>query len=505
MSLCYDQYLDPTLPVVALVGCTELHSALTSLATPSNQLHARYLHLPEGTKELDYVSGSSEEHSSVVLKHNWLHKHTNLAAVVSLWFSWDNDTPIASLVTKIESFRSRCRPSCKIVVVLVQRSGDALTSSFGPLSSPVKDDDRLSALRKATELDSRSIFSLLQIEGEGTSARFDEQSARRVERSLLEHALHYYKDESRNNKKARQLGKSAPPNLVARHHFKRAYFSEVRRDSPNAAKHWQACGAALRELLRLVVSPSTEAERSPVSLGEVKRVAEFVNRKAIFAAFATQGAAEACDVFRRHIRLFRPLSHLSPLTGGGVPPSDSSLAAAGHVHWGWLCKQYRVRFAALCLSRTLAMHFPLLTIRSIPLAALCPAARRPSRAPSNPPPLPVQPPAPTPPSPVLAPPGSTLNTPSAVTTSKLPPRARSSGASAHNPSWPLSLQHPPAAPPSPPLQPASPRPLQPASPPPPRPRSPSRLLSSSTACLLRRSRPSWVLASTSQSRRTLDW
>ena len=351
-----------------LVGCTELHCALTTLTTPTNQVRVRYLHLTEGTRELDHLSGGSEEHNCVVLKHDWLYKHTHLAAVASLWFSWDDDTSTATVAAKIESFRTRCRRSCKIVVVLVQRSSPAL----GPLSSPAKDDDRLNALRKATELDSRSIFSLPQIEAEGESARFDEQSARRVERSLLEHALHYYKDESRNNKKARQLGKSAPPHLVARHHFKRAYFSEVRRDSPNAAKHWQACGAALRELLRLVVSPSTEAERSPVSLGEVKRVAEFVNRKANVAAFTTQRTAEACDAFRRHIRLFRPLTHLPLLTGGRASPSAASLAAAGHVHWGWLCKQYRVRFHV----RRVALPLKLLltTAISLPLHSLSPLA-----------------------------------------------------------------------------------------------------------------------------------
>ena len=355
MAAVVQASIDPEerpLPVVALVGNQSYHAALTSRKPSSaDELQPRYLSLPVDTRQLDHTPGSGEEHSNLVLKRDWLHKHTYVvAAVVSLWFSWDAETPVSSIVSTMEAFRARCRPSCKIVLVLVQRGGAAAAGPFGPLASPLKDDERLSALRRQADLDSKHVLSLVHVEGEGDSARLDESTVRRVERSLLELALSYYKDESRGNKKAKQThaGVRTQPHLVARHHFKRAYYSEVRRDTPSAAKHWLACAAALRDLLRGVVAPTSDTERSQVQLGEVKRVAEFVNRKITLGAFASGRASDACDAFRKHIRLFRPLAHppalANPSPGGGATSSSAAaVAAAGHIHWGWLCKQYRVR------------------------------------------------------------------------------------------------------------------------------------------------------------------
>ena len=348
-SSSLDSFLEQRpLPVVALVGRTDLHHALTSRRSADDEIQARYLSLPEDTKHLDHTPSAGDEHSNVVLKRDWLHKHTHVvAAVVSLWFMWDADTPTAAILAAYHNFRSRCRENCKIVVVLVQRAGAAAQGVFGAATSPTnaKDDERLVALRKSAELDSRSLLTLSQVEGDGASARFEEGSVRRVERSLHEIALNYYKDESRNNKKLKQQGgKSAAPHIVARHHFKRAYYSEVRRDAPSAAKHWSACAGALRDVLRVVVAPTSEAERSLVRLGEVKRVAEFVNRKMTLSSFAANRTGEACDAFRRHVRLFRTLAH-GPATARSAA-NAANLAAAGHVHYGWLCKQYRV-FARL--------------------------------------------------------------------------------------------------------------------------------------------------------------
>ena len=341
---CLDAFLtEPPLPLVALVGSRGQHNIITSsFATSEENQHVRYLSLDEDTQILDHAPSIADDNANVVLKRDWLHKHMHVAAAIAaLWFTWEADgSRSATILRQIETFRQRCRPSCKIVLVLVQRSG--LTGNLPPLTAPAKEDERLGALRKQADLDSRHVLTLVQVEADGEAARFDEASVKRVERSLLELALIYYKDESRNNKKARQLaGKSAPPHLVARHHFKRAYFSEVRRDAASASKHWLACAIALRDVLRLIVSPPTEKQRSSVRLHEVKRVAEFVNRKTTLGAFAGMRAAEACDTFRRHIRQFRPLAH-----AGACTLSAAALAAAGHVHWSWFCKQYRA-FARL--------------------------------------------------------------------------------------------------------------------------------------------------------------
>ena len=114
-------------------------------------------------------------------------------------------------------------------------------------------------------------------------------------RALLELALAYY-----SKKAAARQGRAASPRRplpLAR------LYSEVRRDGQAASKHWQACSQALREVLRLCVSrPPRRSARHPA---ELKRIAEFVNRK------LTRCASPLCgrrgDAFRRHVRLFRPL------------------------------------------------------------------------------------------------------------------------------------------------------------------------------------------------------
>ena len=120
----------------------------------------------------------------------------------------------------MESFRGRCRPSCKIVLALLQP----------PRAEPSNADERLQSLRKAGDLDSKSLF-VLQTERSNGDSRVEEADARRLDHALLECASQYYKDESRRNKKAKQAAaqRATAPQLLARAHFKRAYYSESRR------------------------------------------------------------------------------------------------------------------------------------------------------------------------------------------------------------------------------------------------------------------------------------
>lgn len=82
-------------PLVALVGQRDSHGILVNRQYRSDELHARYISLDMDTTALDYHPGASGE-QHVVLKRDWLHKHTHvIAAVVSLWFAWDSDTVVA--------------------------------------------------------------------------------------------------------------------------------------------------------------------------------------------------------------------------------------------------------------------------------------------------------------------------------------------------------------------------------------------------------------------------
>ena len=100
-----------------------------------------------------------------------------------------------------------------------------------------------------------------------------------------------------------------------------------------------ACYGHIRDLLRVVTAAGSEAEGSAVPLYEVKRVAEFVSGKLCRAMLEAGKQHEAYDAFRRHTLLFKPLIHATPdrKPPQGAPPA--SVAAAGHLHWGWLGKQ----------------------------------------------------------------------------------------------------------------------------------------------------------------------
>ena len=89
----------------------------------------------------------------------------------------------------------------------------------------------------------------------------------------------------------------------------------------------------------MVTAAGSEAEGSAVPLYEVKRVAEFVSGKLCRAMLEAGKQHEAYDAFRRHTLLFKPLIHatLDRKPPQGAPPA--SVAAAGHLHWGWLGKQ----------------------------------------------------------------------------------------------------------------------------------------------------------------------
>ena len=126
----------------------------------------------------------------------------------------------AAILAPLESFRGRCRPSGKIVLALLQP----------PRAEPSNADERLQSLRKAGDLDSKALF-VLQTQRSNGDSRVEEADARRLDHALLECASQYYKDESRRNKKAKQAAaqRATAPQLLARAHFKRAYYSEFRR------------------------------------------------------------------------------------------------------------------------------------------------------------------------------------------------------------------------------------------------------------------------------------
>ena len=92
-----EPYLDSSpSPLVALVGEQAHHAALMELAPGPPRESVRYLSADADTAAFDYCGGASGEQPTLILKRDWLHKHTHVvAAVVVLWFTWEPSTSSA--------------------------------------------------------------------------------------------------------------------------------------------------------------------------------------------------------------------------------------------------------------------------------------------------------------------------------------------------------------------------------------------------------------------------
>ena len=246
-----EPYLDSSpSPLVALVGEQAHHAALMELAPGPPRESVRYLSADADTAAFDYCGGASGEQPTLILKRDWLHKHTHVvAAVVVLWFTWEPSTSSAGAPPRhtatlrrpapltarqrsrrvlgprshpraLESFRGRCRPSCKIVLALLQppraepstpTSGSSRCAKRGTWTASHSSCSRPSGptvtpgSRRPTPEDSTTRCS----SAPRSITRTSPAATRR--RSRLRHG-------------ARQQ-----PQLLARAHFKRAYYSEFRR------------------------------------------------------------------------------------------------------------------------------------------------------------------------------------------------------------------------------------------------------------------------------------
>ena len=89
----------------------------------------------------------------------------------------------------------------------------------------------------------------------------------------------------RNTTFCEQLTGRSAPQLLARHHFKRAYYSEFRRDAASAFKHWTSCYGYIREILRLI---TTLIERTADQADTFSAsISSFIHQNATHVAFCT--------------------------------------------------------------------------------------------------------------------------------------------------------------------------------------------------------------------------
>ncbi|XP_057541354.1 uncharacterized protein LOC130820120 [Amaranthus tricolor] len=309
----------PPVPLIALVGCPELHSTISS-HLHSEKPPINTLALPDFDKISIFAKSKNSSDSSSppagIFKKDWLLKHrTKIPAVAVALFSSDHVSGDPAhwlqLSTLIDHLKAIIHTrTTKLVVVLVQ--------SF---SEDDLNEDLVVALRKRAELDSKYIISFST-----RDSAVVKQSLNRLGSVLAELVHIYYREEGRRVRTRVDKKSFNSAELSIRCCFKVAVYAEFRRDWVEALKFYENAYHALREM----VGTST---RLPAiqRLVEIKTLAEQLHFKISTLLLHGGKVVEAVLWFHQHYTSYRKLV---------------GAAEATFLHWEWLSRQFLV-FAEL--------------------------------------------------------------------------------------------------------------------------------------------------------------
>ncbi|XP_010466357.1 PREDICTED: trafficking protein particle complex subunit 11-like isoform X1 [Camelina sativa] len=326
----------PPVSLVALFGYSELQASITkhlhSQQPPINALafpdlshislllaHDDQISQASSFRDPLSVSDSSPPVPSRcggILKRDWLLKHrTKVPALVAAFFPshhiFGDPNQWLQVCSDLDSLKSVIRPkNIKLVVVVVQSSPHEELS-----------EDRLVALRKRAELDSKYVlFFNSSIDSELSV------SLSRIASAFAELALAYYKEEGRRIKSRVERRSSNSPDLNVRYCFKVAVYAEFRRDWGEALKFYEDAYHSLHEM----IGAST---RLPAiqRLVEIKTIAEQLHFKISTLLLHGGKLIEAVTWFHQHKASYEK-----------VVGSTEFI----FLHWDWMSRQFLV-FAEL--------------------------------------------------------------------------------------------------------------------------------------------------------------
>ncbi|XP_048231036.1 trafficking protein particle complex subunit 11 isoform X2 [Ricinus communis] len=320
----------PPVSLIALVGCGEHHPVISTHLL-AEQPPMNTLALPDLSKISLLLNSFSDRNlpptAGGIIKRDWLLKHrTKVPSVVASLFTSDHvsgdPAQWLQLCSDLEDLKTLIRPkSIKLVVIVVH-------------SSPVDDinEDRINALRKRAELDSKSLILF----NPADSVRL-KQSLNKLGSIFAELANTYYRDEGRRIKTRVEKKSFNSHELNIRYCFKVAVYAEFRRDWAEALKFYEDAYHILREMV-------ATTNRLPViqRLVEIKTVAEQLHFKISTLLLHGGKVIEAITWFRQHIASYKKLL---------------GAAEVIFLHWEWMSRQFLV-FAELLETSSKALTSP---------------------------------------------------------------------------------------------------------------------------------------------------
>ncbi|GAB4847648.1 hypothetical protein Ancab_026709 [Ancistrocladus abbreviatus] len=309
----------PPVGLISLVGCPELHHMISTFLH-SDKPPVNTLALPDFSKIC--VMGKTPKEASDsgmppagILRREWLPKHrTKVPAVAAALFPADHVSGDPAqwheLCTHLDELKAVIRPrNIKLVVVVVQSASDDAN------------EDRMNALRKRAEVDSKYII-IFSLNDESEL----KQSLNRLGILFAELINVYYRDEGRRIKTRIEKKNFSSVDLCIRYCFKVAVYAEFRRDWVEALKFYEDAYHTLRE----IIATST---RLPAiqRLVEIKTVAEQLHFKISTLLLHGGKIIEAVSWFHQHCTSY----------GGLVGEAEVNF-----LHWEWMSRQFLV-FAEL--------------------------------------------------------------------------------------------------------------------------------------------------------------
>ncbi|KAL8133790.1 hypothetical protein AgCh_009017 [Apium graveolens] len=348
-----DELRTPPVTLVSLVGYSDLHASIsTHLHTEQPPINT--LALPDFSKIS--VIARNKERTSVssppvgILKRDWLLKHrTKVPAVVGALFSSDHvsgdPAQWLQVCTNLENLKSVILGrNIKLVLIVVLRSSYANNIS----------EDRMIALRKRAEVDSKYVVNLVLDDGVQLK-----QSLMRLGNTFAELANVYYRDEGRRVKARIEKKSFGSIELHIRYCFKAAVYAEFRRDWVEALRLYEDAYRVLREMI------GTSTRMPPIQrLVEIKYVAEQLNFK-ISTLLLHEVTFLHWEWLSRQFLVFAELLETSSAAAHSISSPIVSGAADKPTEWEFHPSHYYQSAAQYLMEKRSCLEFGLSLLDSI--------------------------------------------------------------------------------------------------------------------------------------------
>ncbi|XP_028795308.1 trafficking protein particle complex subunit 11 isoform X2 [Neltuma alba] len=309
----------PPVTLISMVGCPEVHALISTHLLSANP-PINTLALPDlskislFSKKLDSDSNTTTSPPSsvpVILKRHWLLKHRTrlpslLAALFPAQHVFGDPAQWLRVCSDLDSIKTVIRArNIKLAIVVLHSDAREIS------------EDRMIALRKRAEVDSRYI--LMFTPNDSSELK---NSIGRLANTFAELASTYYSDEGKRIRLRIEKKSVSSVELIVRYCFKVAVYAEFRNDWVEALRFYEEAYHTLRE----IVGVST---RLPAvqRLIEIKMIAEQLHFKISTLLLHSGKVTEAVTWFRQHKNAYRKLI--------GVPDVI-------FLHWEWMSRQYLV-------------------------------------------------------------------------------------------------------------------------------------------------------------------